>query len=781
MSSRIAARTAPKIAAKAAAKTASKIAPKAAAKVVAKPHAKTGAKTAAKIATKSHTEIAGQAQTQTPPAEDAFYISASASAARSRRSLKHNDTFAVLDTFGDMGAAAGTSDGLFHCDTRFLSRLQLLVDEKEPLLLGSTLRDDNAALVVDLTNPDMMAGQRVVLEKDTLHVLRTTFLWRDTAYQRLGVRNYCDRTVTVRLSILFASDFADLFEVRGAKRARRGTATAQVRGNDQVLLDYRGLDDTLRRTTLTFDPPPAKLSTNVASFDLELAPGEACPIFVAVGCNQAEPRPVPFLRALIRARREPRQATAGRTSVETSNDLFNEMLCRSAADLQMLMTDTPQGRYPYAGIPWFSTTFGRDGLITALQMLWWSPDVARGVLRRLAAYQAKTTDPLADAEPGKIVHEMRGGEMAALREVPFGLYYGSVDSTPLFVLLAGLYLERTGDVETIEALWPAIEAALDWIAGPGDPDGDGFVEYLRASEHGLANQGWKDSYDAIFHADGRLAEGAIALAEVQGYVYAAKRMAARCARRIGRNGDADRLDAQATKLAAQFEAAFWCPQIETYALALDGAKTPCAVRTSNAGQVLFTGIADPERARLVARGLLRSDFFSGWGIRTVAIGEARYNPMSYHNGSIWPHDNALIALGLARYGLKRPLDTLFEGMFQAGTYMDHRRLPELFCGFRRQHGHGPTLYPVANAPQAWAAATPFALLQACLGLEFDPFTNEIRLSNPRLPSFLEEVTLHNLQLGSSYVDLRVRRHHETVSLDTPRINGGIQVSIVHSC
>jgi glycogen debranching enzyme len=414
-------------------------------------------------------------------------------------------------------------------------------------------------------------------------------------------------------------------------------------------------------------------------------------------------------------------------------------------------------------------------------MLWWSPEVARGVLRRLAYYQAQTTDPLADATPGKILHEMRGGEMAALREVPFGLYYGSVDSTPLFVLLAGLYLERTGDVETLGELWPAIRAALDWIDGAGDPDGDGFVEYLRATEQGLANQGWKDSNDAVFHADGRLAEGAIALAEVQGYVYAAKRMAAYCARRIGRKSEADKLDAQAKKLAEQFEAAFWCPEIETYALALDGAKRPCAVRTSNAGQVLLTGIADPARAALVAKGLLRPDFFSGWGIRTVARGEPRYNPMSYHDGSIWPHDNALIALGLARYGLKQPIETLFEGLFYAGTYMDHRRLPELFCGFQRQHGQGPTLYPVACAPQAWAAATPFALLQACLGLEFDPLANEIRLSNPRLPAFLDEVMLRDLQLGSSYVDLRVRRHRETVSLDTPRINGGIRVSIVHSC
>jgi len=708
-----------------------------------------------------------------------FTITATRST-RPPNTLKYGDTFLVFDGRGDIAALPGGSAGLFHLDTRYLSRLELLVNEMQPLLLGSNMRDDNTASFVDLTNPDFFSDQRIVLEKDTLHILRTIFVWRGTAYQRLAVRNYGNRSIDFRLSIHFASDFADLFEVRGSRRERRGSATANVRGDDQVVLAYQGLDAQVRRTTLTFDPVPGRLAADAASYELHLAPGEMQPMFLAASCDLTDTRPRPFKRGLIAARREMRLSTRDMASVETSNDRFNEMLCRSAADLTMLMTDTPQGRYPYAGIPWYSTTFGRDGLITALQMLWWSPDVARGVLRRLAAYQAKATDPLADAQPGKILHEMRNGEMAALREVPFGLYYGSVDSTPLFVLLAGLYAERTGDTETIATLWPAIEAALNWIDGPGDPDGDGFVEYKRACEEGLANQGWKDSHDAIFHADGRLAEGEIALAEVQGYVYAAKRVVARCARRLGRDAASSRLEAEANQLAERFEAAFWCPDIETYALALDGAKQPCRVRTSNAGQVLLSGIATAERAGLVAEGLFQPSFFSGWGIRTVAKGEARYNPMSYHNGSIWPHDNALIALGLARYDHKRSIETLFGGLFSAGNYMDLRRLPELFCGFERQRGHGPTLYPVACSPQAWASATPFTLLEASLGLQFDPCNGEIRLRNPRLPEFLDEVILRNLQLGSSRVDLRLRRHNETVSLDTPRTAGDIRVSIVYS-
>jgi len=711
--------------------------------------------------------------------ESPFYIPMTGPAARPRRSLKHDDTFIVLDSHGDIGASAGGPDGLFNADTRYLARLELVLDDVQPLLLGSNLRDDNSALAVDLTNPDVYRNGRIVMQKDMLHIVRTIFLWRGTAYQRIGVQNHGDRPASFDLTLLFDNDFADLFEVRGEKRPRRGIGASKLLGPADVLLEYRGLDGKSRCTALHFDPRPTRLAVNAATFHLDLAPHQVRSLFVAASCNKpATFKPAPFFRGLLAHRREMRGSTAGATSIETSNNIFNEVLCQSMADLNMLMTETPQGRYPYAGIPWYSTTFGRDGIITALQMLWIDPRVAHGVLRRLAFYQAKSVDPLADAEPGKILHEMRGGEMAALREVPFAQYYGSVDATPLFVILAGLYVERTGDEETLAELWPSIEAALRWIDGAGDPDGDGFVEYRRASEQGLANQGWKDSYDAIFHADGRLAEGYIALAEVQGYVFAGKQMAARCASRLGRSDKARELEAEARRLAERFEEAFWCDELGTYALALDGAKEPCRVRTSNAGQLLFSGIAREDRARLVAADLMRPHFFSGWGIRTVAHGEARYNPMSYHNGSIWPHDNALIALGFARYGLKHSVAHMFKALVDAAAYMDLRRLPELFCGFRREKRRGPTLYPVACAPQAWASATPFTLLEAALGLEFDAARGEIRLRNPHLPAFLNEVVLRDLKLGPSSVDLRVSRHGDEVALEVLRTRGRIQVSIV---
>jgi glycogen debranching enzyme len=713
--------------------------------------------------------------------EAPFSVHVTGPLSRSRRSLKHNDTFAVLDAHGDIGTSVGSPDGLFQSDTRFLSRLELLINGVQPLLLASNLSDDNFLLTVDLTNPDIFVDRHVRFQKDMVHILRSIFIWNKTIYQRIGVRNHGDLPGTFDLTVKFDNDFADLFEVRGTPRKKHGSFESKIIDSKKIRYLYRGLDDVVRKTTIHFEPQPAVLDAHRANYQIDLPAGANFSLFVMVSCDKSDiaSKAQPFTRTLLSARREMRTSRVGVASIVTTNEIFNEILCRGAADLNMLTTDTPQGPYPYAGIPWFSTTFGRDGIITALQMLWLAPDMARGVLRRLAAYQAFVDDPDSDAQPGKILHEMRGGEMAALREVPFGLYYGSVDSTPLFVLLAGLYFERTGDLETIKELWSAIDAALKWIDGPGDVDRDGFVEYRRLSADGLANQGWKDSYDAIFHEDGRLAEGDIALVEVQGYVFAAKRLAAQCARRMGLIDRARALETDAERLAENFEAAFWCPEIGTYALALDGDKNPCRVRSSNAGQALFSGVVKKERAGDVAKALLGANSFSGWGVRTIAKSEVRYNPMSYHNGSVWPHDNALIALGFSRYGLKGPALRVFGGLFAAAKYMDLRRLPELFCGFQRQRQRRPTLYPVACAPQAWASAVPFALLAASLGFEFDSERMEVRLRNPQLPPFLEEVTIKSLRLKNADADISVRRgSNDDVALEVIRSNGTVTFSIV---
>ncbi|HSK40772.1 MAG TPA: amylo-alpha-1,6-glucosidase [Arenibaculum sp.] len=708
-----------------------------------------------------------------------FYIPATASLQERRpRTLKHGDTFAVFDHNGDILSGAGCPEGLYHLDTRHLSHLGLALGGTRPMLLGSTLRDDNAVLTCDLTNPDLFQDDRMVLERDLIHLRRSKFLWNATCHERLGIRNFSEQAQRLRVELHFAADFADLFEVRGAVRKQRGTHHEPVIATDTVRLAYTGLDGTRRTTWLRFDPVPASLTADTATFELALPARGHGVLYVEIGCDEPDPgqpaRKI-FMMAARDARRALRRSSSRATSGTASNEIFNEAARRSAADLYMLMTDKPGGPYPYAGIPWFSTAFGRDAIITAHQMLWMDPDVARGVLRFLADNQATEEDPAADAEPGKILHETRAGEMAELGEVPFRRYYGSVDSTPLFVVLAGAYLERTGDLDTIRALWPNIEAALAWIDDYGDRDHDGFTEYGRRTQEGLANQGWKDSYDSIFHADGRLATGPIALCEVQGYVFAARRAAAAMSRRLGGPDRAEALDAQAEALRRRFEDAFWCDDLGTYALALDGDKKPCRVRASNAGHALFSGIASPERAGHVVRHLMDNASFSGWGIRTVASTQARYNPMAYHNGSVWPHDNALIGMGLSRYGYRREVTRIFEGLFAASEYMDLRRLPELFCGFPRRRGNGPTSYPVACAPQAWAAATPFALLQASLGLSFDPGQRCIRLERPRLPGFLEEVTLRGLRLGDASVDLLVHRHRDEVVVTTLERTGELMV------
>lgn len=681
------------------------------------------------------------------------------------RTLKQGETFAVLDTYGDIGTFGETPEGVFMRDTRYLSLYEMRIEGQRPLLLGSVIQNDNAALTVDLANPDIVVGGKTVFPRDVIAIDRTKLLWDGTCYERIGFRSYDDRPRTFRVTIRFDADFRDLFEVRGAKRDGRGRRADRV--VDPTLFEYlyTGLDGVQRRTRLEFDPAPRQLKPGVAEFEITLGAGERKAIFVAVCCEEGEARPrARFFPAFRAARRELREMRRQATHLESDNSLFDEVLTRSLSDVSMLVSQTPEGPYPFAGVPWFSTVFGRDGIFTAMLMLSFDPSLAKGVLSHLAAHQAASNDPAADAQPGKILHERRFGEMAMLGEVPFRHYYGTVDATPLFVMLAGMYFERTGDRATIEAIWPNIEAALTWCDTYGDRDGDGFVEYFRETPNGLANQGWKDSQDSIFHTDGSLAQGAIALCEVQGYVYAAKRAAAHLAAIVGHPARAKRYAKQADELKVRFDAAFWCEEIGTYALALDGEKRPCRVRSSNAGHALFTGIADASRAASIAANLLNPEGFSGWGIRTIAQGEARYNPMSYHNGSVWPHDNAVVGLGLARYGMKREAARVLDAMFQSATYQDLRRLPELYCGFIRKPHRGPTAYPVACAPQAWAAAAPFGLIAACLGLELSHERGEIRFTQPQLPDFLDELVLRDLRLGESRSDMLLRREGDDVIL-----------------
>jgi glycogen debranching enzyme len=368
--------------------------------------------------------------------------------------------------------------------------------------------------------------------------------------------------------------------------------------------------------------------------------------------------------------------------------------------------------------------------------------------------------------------------MAATGEIPFGRYYGSVDSTPLFVFLAGEYYRRTADRALIQKIWPNIQLALRWMDIYGDPDQDGFVEYHRKSSEGLIQQGWKDSFDSVFHSDGTLAEGPIALCEVQGYVYAAKLHAAGLASLLGDEDFAEDLKLQAARLRKKFLKTFWSLKLKTYILALDGNKNPCEVRTSNAGHALFSNIADSRHARQLMHGLLSEDFFTGWGIRTVAAGEARYNPMSYHNGSVWPHDNAMIAYGCSKYLNQRAVLKVLEGLFHLSNFVDQYRLPELFCGFVRRPDEGPTAYPVACSPQAWAAGAAYLLLQSALGLSIDATKQEVRFTQALLPEFLQQVKISNLAVGKGRIDVELERHEHTVGVNVTRKKGNDSVVAV---
>lgn len=712
--------------------------------------------------------------------QEQYYIRASASLVETRSHvLKHDNCFGVFDRLGNMRPLGIQDHGLFRDDTRFLSRLVLDLEGRQFLLLSSEVREDKDILAVDLTNPEFTTSEGQFIGQDTLHLLRTTFLWDNAAYQQLHICNYGSESFRVPITLSFEADFADIFEVRGMRRTQKGKLLPAKILADGVILSYRGADGVERQTHLRFSPAPEVVTAEFVQWWVPLSPRAGQDLEVSIFCAYGgEPIcPLSYEEAL-QAERNHRQRLRERAAyIDTGNAQFNDWLNASRDDLVMMLTQTPYGLYPYAGVPWFSTVFGRDALITALATLWWYPDIARGVLLYLAAHQAQEEDPSRDAEPGKILHEQRRCEMANTREVPFGNYFGSIDATPLFVVLAGRYIQRSGDYAFLQQLWPHIEAALTWMDTYGDPDGDGFVEYVRKAHHGLRNQGWKDSEDSIFYPDGSLAEPPLALCEVQGYVYEAKMLAAQMAELLNQPERAVTLRQQALTLQQQFHEHFWCEEFQGYALALDGEKKPCRVRSSNMGHCLFSGIADPVHADRIAEQMMQPDFFTGWGIRTVPRGEGRFNPMSYHNGSVWPHDNALIAAGLSRYGYKAEAARILTGLFDASQFLELKRLPELFCGFTRRQREGPTLYPVACLPQAWASASVFLLLQVCLGLEIDGFAGRVSLTQPTLPLWLPHVTLHRVAVGQGSIDLELYLQKGGVGVNVSGRTGNIELVI----
>jgi glycogen debranching enzyme len=716
--------------------------------------------------------------------EDAFRIRATASATLERaRVLKAGETFGIFDRFGDVQSVGEGPQGVYLAGTRHLSRFALLVENQPPLFLTSTVRTLDSSLVVDLTNPDTSGRLRDSLAADSLLIRRYIVLLDGGCFESIGVRNHAQAELDVTLTLLFACDYADVFEVRGTRRKARGSFSTPRVERDTVYSSYTGLDGKRRGTVFRFQPTPWELRDDSATFKLRIGAGQqatlsASILFESPDCRDAIGSITSFTDASAEAARRAREAREGRAEVTSSNELFNVWLARSFDDLYSLTTETDYGPYPYAGVPWFSAPFGRDGLITAFQCLWLEPSLAKGVLRYLAAHQATEVDPTRDALPGKILHERRRGEMADLGEIPFGRYYGSIDSTPLFVHLMGEYVRRTGDERLLEALFPAVERALRWVRQHDEHVSGPFLAYARQSADGLINQGWKDSGDALFHADGTSARAPVALCEVQGYTYAAYQSAAFLAELLGHADLARECRERAERLRVAFDAQYWCGELGTFAMALDGSGKPCRVRSSNAGHCLWSGIVHDERVPALARTLMSSTGFSGWGIRTVAEGEARYNPLAYHNGSVWPHDTSLIAMGLARYGEKQAALQLLSGLFDAARKFELFRLPEVFCGLPRTRGGTPTPYPVACAPQAWASASVFLLVQAVLGVSIDARQGLVQLDRPMLPAEVDHLEVRRLGCGNGSVDLVFNRYDRDVGVEITRRTGDVRVVII---
>ncbi|MCP9859423.1 MULTISPECIES: glycogen debranching N-terminal domain-containing protein [unclassified Cyanobium] len=695
--------------------------------------------------------------------------------------LKTEESFAILDARGEICTDLEDDVGIFHRGTRHVSRLQVLLWGLPPLVLSSTELAAVGVLVSHLSNDDGGASGSSAM---TVHLERRTVLTASACLQQFCFTSYRDQPIEVPLTLRLDADFRDIFEVRGYHRSNRGRTLR--RGVDGTLeLIYRGLDGEDRVTVMRLSDPVQDVSEEHIRLQITLEPRQTRRLFLVLDFHPlskplgAEEHYNAAMSATILRFRDARRSAA---SVVSDNPAFNSWLMRSFSDVHLLASQVEDGLYPYAGVPWFSCPFGRDGLITARQMLMVEPRLARGVLGYLANRQAVVDDPAHDEEPGKILHESRLGEMAALGEVPFAKYYGAVDSTPLFLMLAGDYMCRSDDQDFVASLLPELQAAMAWIHKAEASSADGFLRYLRGADNGLRNQGWKDSDDSIHHADGRLAEGSIALCEVQAYAFGARRSLAEILHRLDRHDEAETLLEEAAALRLRFHQAFWTPSIDSYALALDGEGQPCQVRTSNAGHCLWTGIATPQAAAAVARQLMAPTSFNGWGIRTLDERESRYNPMSYHNGSVWPHDNALIGMGLARYGHRSETLQILTGLFETASAVPMFRLPELFCGFPRREEEGPTFYPVACSPQAWASGSVFGLLEAITGMSIEREQGssrvEVRLQNPCLPRGLNLLDINGLKLGEEEINLQFHRSDYDVGVMVRGRSPGVDVVIM---
>ncbi|MBD1426490.1 amylo-alpha-1,6-glucosidase [Sphingobacterium arenae] len=671
--------------------------------------------------------------------------------------LNYSNTFAVFDRSGNIRPYGKMVQGIYHNGTRFINKLVLHIDGEKPLLLSGSIKEGNSIYWVDLTNPNV---KKCTIPENSLHIERHQFVRESAFYEEIKILQYEPENCAFDLTLDFAGDFRDIFEIRGIERKVKTNNAYPIYHDEYFETTYLGLDGVERSFEVHFQSDVEyTLAKNRAIFSVNLTPKKVATIHYCIHflTGKEKKEAISYFEAKALNQLELKQSKTLFSDIKTSNAQFNHWLYRSEKDFISLLSHTDYGKYPYAGVPWYNTAFGRDGIIAAMEILWINPEITKGVLLFLAANQAIDLVPEKDAEPGKILHEARNGEMANTGEIPFKQYYGTIDATPLFIMLAGMYYNRTADLELIKHIWPNIIAAINWIDEYGDIDGDGFVEYIHKSENGLTNQGWKDSFDSIMHESNQLADPPIALCEVQSYVYGAKVQAAKLALKLGHQELSLKLFNEAAVLKVNFNENFWDEELSCFVLALDGHKKPCRVKSSNAGHCLFTEIADPDKAIILAETLLDLDMFSGWGVRTLSSQSGRYNPMSYHNGSIWPHDNALIAYGLSKYGLQKHVLKIMESIFDASLFIELQRVPELYCGFERRKGIGPTAYPVACSPQAWSVGAVFMLLQSCLRIDINSINKTITFDRIILPDYLNEIRLIDLKLGNEKCSLIINR------------------------